>query len=81
MNNINSGMVRLEGFPKCGSGGGKKAVAKGCYADGGSGDGGRKSGSRRAIPKFISHGKGCGQAAIDRCQAAAEEKGWNVFGI
>jgi hypothetical protein len=81
MNNIHASMVRLEGFPKCGSGGGTKAVRKGCFADGGSGDRGRKSGSRRAIPKFISSGKGCGQAAVDRCKSEAEAKGWNVFGI
>lgn len=70
MNNLSAGMVRLEGFPKCGSGN-QKAVSRGCYADGGSRDGGRKSGRNRAVPKYVG-AFGCGQAGKDRCMAAAK---------
>jgi hypothetical protein len=58
-----------------------KPVSQGCWADGGSGDGGSKDGNKRGVPEMVSSGKGCGQEGMDRCQAAAEAKGFNTFSM
>jgi hypothetical protein len=66
---MRSGVVRLEGFPKCGSGAIKK-VPVGCYGDKG----------RRALPKYFGSGYR-GRSGADRCMAKAKSAGMTLFGV
>lgn len=71
-------MLRLENYPRCGASQ-QKMVSKGCWADGGR-ERARKSGRRRAVPKYIG-AFGCGQAGKNRCMAAAKNAGMSIFSM